>query len=157
MQNSFTLSEALKKLEHFCAYQERCHKEVIQKLRDIRMNSNEIDEVVVHLIEHNFLNEERFAYSFSRGKHRIKGWGKIRIVNELKFRDISKRNIDNALKEISEEEYLETFNKLSENQWENVRESNVLKKRKKVCDYLLRKGYESDLIYAKVKELEFNK
>lgn len=145
---------AKKKLEHYCAYQERCHDEVIQKLRSMALNSDEIDEVVVHLIENNFLNEERFACSFARGKFRIKKWGKIRIVNELKFRTISQYTINQALKEIDEEEYLTTFHSLSELTWNTITEKNKLKKRKKFCDYLLRKGWESNMIYEKVKEFE---
>ena len=147
---------AKKKLEHYCAYQERCHDEVIQKLRNMALNSDEIDEVVVHLIENNFLNEERFACSFARGKFRIKKWGKIRIVNELKFRTISQYNINQALKEIDEEEYLSTFHSLSELTWNTITEKNKLKKRKKFCDYLLRKGWESNMIYEKVKYFESN-
>jgi regulatory protein len=145
---------AKKKLEHYCAYQERCHDEVILKLRSMSLNSVEIDEVVVHLIENNFLNEERFACSFARGKFRIKKWGKIRIVNELKFRTISQYTINQALKEIDEGEYLSTFHSLSELTWNTITEKNKLKKRKKFCDYLLRKGWESTMIYEKVKEFE---
>jgi regulatory protein len=100
------------------------------------------------------LNEERFACSFARGKHRIKSWGRVRIVSELKFRTISQRNITTALKEISEEQYHETFDKLAERNWESLHERNSLKKRKKFCDFLLRKGFESELVYEKVKELE---
>ena len=155
MPNEFpTLSEARLKLEHYCAYQDRCHDEVISKLRSLRMNSQEIDEIVVHLINHNFLNEERFARSFARGKHRIKHWGKIRIVNELKFRNISPHNINTALKEISAEEYNDTFHSTADRHWENLHETNTLKKRKKFCDYFLRKGFESNIIYEKVKDLE---
>lgn len=153
-EKTYTFEEIKNKLEHYCAYQERCHEEVIQKLWSMRMDSANIDEIVVYLIENNYLNEERFACSFSRGKHRIKQWGKIRIVNELKFRKISQYNINTALKEITPEEYAMTFHKLAENHWEHMRESNLLKKRKKFCDFLLRKGFESNLIYEKAKELE---
>ena len=118
------------------------------------MDSDEIDTIVVHLISSNFLNESRFACSFARGKHRIKFWGKIRIVNELKFRKITQYNINLALKEITHEEYTATFDGISQKQWEAIREANRLKKRKKFCDYLLRKGYESNLVYEKAKELE---
>jgi len=93
MNPSYTPKEALQKLEHFCAYQERCHDEVIAKLQSLKMTSEEIDFIVVKLIEDNFLNETRFACSFARGKHRIKHWGKIRITNELKARHISSTNI----------------------------------------------------------------
>ncbi|MDI1254964.1 MAG: regulatory protein RecX [Flavobacterium sp.] len=154
MKNSFTLTEAIQKLEFFCSYQERCHNEIEVKLKAMNMIPEAIDLIIVHLINNNFLNEERFACSFARGKHRIKSWGKIRIVNELKFRNISRFNIDKALKEITDEEYLETFHKTAENNWLSIREKNAMKKRKKFCDFLLRKGFESNLVYEKVKEFE---
>ncbi|MCY1384829.1 Regulatory protein RecX [compost metagenome] len=99
------------------------------------------------------MNEERFACSFARGKHRIKHWGKIRIVNELKSRHISKYNIDTALKEI-QDEYFDTFDLAAEKFWDTISEKNTLKKRKKFCDFFLRKGFESNLIYEKAIELE---
>ncbi|WP_310594406.1 regulatory protein RecX [Flavobacterium sp.] len=152
-----SVKEAIHKIEHFCAYQERCHDEVVQKLRTMKMDSNEIDEILAHLIQENYLNESRFACSFARGKHRIKFWGKVRIVNELKFRNISTYNINLALKEITAEEYDTNFNALAERNWHSIKESNGLKKRKKCCDFLLRKGYENNLVYEKVKELEAGK
>lgn len=153
-EKTYTVQEAKLKLEYFCSYQERCHVEVVEKLRSMKMIPEAIDLIVVHLLDQNFLSEERFACSFARGKHRIKGWGKIRIVNELKFRSISKYNIDTALKEISLEEYLSNFHRIAENHWQNMQERNSLKRRKKFCDFLLRKGFESNLIYEKVKDLE---
>jgi regulatory protein len=149
-----SLKEAKLKIEYFCSYQERCHEEVVSKLRSMKLDSDEIDQIMVHLIADNFLNEERFACSFARGKHRIKHWGKIRIVNELKFKNISQTLINTALQEITPEEYLETFHTLSERHWETIQEKNTLKKRKKFCDYMLRRGFESNLVYDKVKELE---
>ncbi|CAD0000417.1 regulatory protein RecX [Flavobacterium chungangense] len=149
-----TIKEALQKLEHFCAYQDRCHDEVVTKLHSLKMSSDETDIIIVKLIEDNFLNETRFACSFARGKHRIKNWGKIRIVNELKIRHISTTNINLALKEITPDEYEATFNQVSERFWENLTETNSLKRRKKFCDYMLRRGYESNLVYDKMKELE---
>ncbi len=145
---------ARQKLEFYCSYQERCHQEVHEKLYSYELSENERNQIIVHLIEHNFLNEERFARSFARGKFRIKHWGKNRIVIELKQRQISAANIKCGLTEISEEEYQEAFDKLAEKHWETIRETNALKKKKKFCDYLLRKGWESNLVYGKVKELE---
>ena len=151
---TYSLMEAQSKLENYCAYQERCHKEIVEKLRGMNMIPQAIDLIIVHLIDNKYLNEERFACSFARGKHRIKHWGKIRIVNELKFRKISQYNITTALKEITAEEYNNNFHTLADRQWENIREINGIKKRKKFCDFLLRKGFESNLIYEKVKDLE---
>ena len=150
---SFTFDEILRKAESYCAYQERCHNEVIQKLKTFTASETVIDNAMVHLIQNNFLNEERFACSFARGKHRIKHWGRIRIVRELKARSISKYTIDKALKEIDSEEYFAKFNTLSEKIWESISEKNIQKKKKKFCDYLLRKGFETSLIYEKLQDL----
>jgi regulatory protein len=152
MTEKLTLAEATLKLEYYCSYQERCHSEVVDKLYQLGMKSDEIDVVVVHLLQHHFLNEERFARSFARGKHRIKSWGKIRIVNELKARQISAPNIKAALTEINEEEYLATFHQLAERHWHSLTERKGPKKNKKFCDYLLRRGWESQLVYEKMKE-----
>jgi regulatory protein len=154
MTEKLTADEARLKLEYYCSYQERCHQEVVQKSYDLGLKANETDAVIVHLLQNNFLNEERFARSFARGKHRIKAWGKVRIVNELKQRQISAPNIKLALTEISEEEYEETLDKLAERHWESIRETNPQKKKKKFCDYLLRKGWESNLVYGKLKQFE---
>lgn len=150
MYKSYTVEEAQKKLEHYCSYQERCHDEVIQKLKSYNIIPQAIDLIIVHLIDNNFLNEERFACSFARGKFRIKHWGKRRITLELKARNISKYNIDRALKEITTEEYLETFHYIADKQWETVSEENILKKKKKVMDFLLRKGFESNIVQEKI-------
>jgi len=154
MKDVFSIKEAKQKIEFFCSYQERCHEEVVSKLRSMKMEADEIDEIMVHLIGSNFLNEERFACSFARGKHRIKHWGKIRIINELKFKKISQTLINTALKEITPEEYMETFHALAERHWETIRESDVQKKKKKFCDYMLRRGFESNLVFEKSKDLE---
>lgn len=146
MYKSYTLDEAKRKLEHYCSYQERCHEEVYQKLKSLNMIPQAIDTVMVHLIENNFLNEERFACSFARGKFRIKGWGRIRITNELKARNISIYNINKSLKEITPEEYQETFMRLFEKEWQSNPGKDLQQKRKKVADYLLRKGYESNMV-----------
>lgn len=151
---SYTVAEATQKLESYCAYQERCHEEVLQKLKSLNMIPQAIDAIIGHLIEHNFLNEERYARAFARGKFRIKKWGRRRIVQELKLRAISRYNIEAALKEIDETAYAETFNNLAEHLWQASSESNLFKKKKKVLDALLRKGYESNLIYDKLNELE---
>lgn len=142
----YTVDEAKKKLEYFCSYQERCHEEVERKLRSMKMIPLAADTIIAHLIEHNFLNEERFACSFARGKHRIRKWGRIRIISELKARHISRYNINKALAEI-EGEYLDTFYALAASLKNSTKEANALKKKKKIFDALCRKGYESSLIY----------
>jgi len=151
--NSFTVEEAKRKLEHYCAYQERCHQEVVAKLKELNMIPEAIDEIVVHLLEHNFLNETRFAETFSRGKFRVKKWGKIKIERELKSRKISAYNIKKGLQQISNEDYFQTFDELALKRFEALNETNTYKKRKKLADYLLYRGWESALVYEKAKEL----
>ncbi len=152
-KKTYTVDEAKKKLEYYCAYQERCHKEVTQKLKDMYMIPQAIDVIIVHLLEHNFLNEERFAKTFVRGKFKIKHWGKRRLTLELKRKDISKVNINQALREINETEYNEVFNDLAEKRLPFIKETNKFKKKKKLADYLLYRGWESHLVYKKVNEL----
>ena len=150
---AYSVSEATRKLEAYCAYQERCHKEVIEKLKTYGMIPEAIDHILGHLIQENFLNEERFAQSFARGKFTIKKWGKKRIVNELKQRDISRFNIQSALREIKEAAYLQTLDELAKKRLGQITETNVMKKRKKLADYLLYRGWESSLVYQKIQEL----
>lgn len=140
-------------MENFCAYQERCHKEVAQKLYDLHMIPEAREKITLHLLQHNFLNEERFSKTFARGKFSIKNWGRIRIVNELKFRNISPYNIKTALKEIDEEAYLKTLQKVAEKKVAVIKEPNAFKKRNKLLTYLSSKGYESELIYEVVNGL----
>ncbi len=150
---SYTLTEAIKKMERYCAYQERCHKEVRSKLQEMRMIPEAIDHILAHLIQNNYLNEERYAQHFARGKFRIKKWGHNRILKELRQRDISQYAINSALKEISEEEYLAVFSELAEKRWRQLTDDNLQKKKRKFVDYLLYRGWESTLIYPKVEEL----
>lgn len=150
---AYSLTEATRKLESYCAYQERCHKEVVEKLKGMRMIPEAIDQITTHLIQENFLNEERFSKSYARGKFTIKKWGKNRIVNELKLRQVSKFNIKSALAEINEEDYHRTLDELAKKRLTQISETNVQKKKKKLADYLLYRGWESNLVYEKLKEL----
>ncbi|MCG2429895.1 regulatory protein RecX [Aequorivita xiaoshiensis] len=152
---TYTVDEAKRRLERYCAYQERCHKEVQQKLYEMRMIPLAIDQIIDHLLRHNFLNETRFAQAFARGKFRTKKWGRNRIVNELKMRQISKFNIKIALKEIPDSEYYKTFEALAEKRMQQLSsEKNLQKKRKKLADYLFYRGWESELVYEKIRELK---
>lgn len=152
-KRTYTLEEAKKALENYCAYQERCHKEVKQKLKDMHMIPEAIDVVVVHLLQHNYLNEERFTKAYVRGKLKNKKWGKQRLTQELKKREISKVNITKALADIDDEDYLNIFNDLAEKKLGLIKENNIYKRKKKLADYLLYRGWEPFLVYDKVNEL----
>ncbi|CAM1334632.1 regulatory protein RecX [Tenacibaculum aestuariivivum] len=147
----FTVEEIKRKVEYYCVYQDRCHKEVETKLREYNVVPEAREMILLGLMENNFLNEERFSKSFARGKFRIKKWGKQRIVRELKFRNISAYNIKTALKEINEQDYMTTLYSLLEKKNNQVSDTNVFKRKKKIADYLLYRGFESNLVYEALK------
>ena len=122
---------ATEKMKAYCAYQERCHKEVKEKLFKLELYGDDADEIIITLIQDNFLNEERFAKAQVRGKFRIKKWGKERIIRELKFKLISEYNIISALNEIDENEYYTTFNELAIKRLSELKELNKYKKQKR--------------------------
>ncbi len=152
-QKTYTINEAKKKAERYCAYQERCHLEVITKLRTMRMIPEALDLITTHLIQNDFLNEERFSRSYARGKFNIKNWGKVRIISELHRRNISKFNIKLAMEEIDEEDYVEKLDLIARNKLIQIKEGNLQKQRKKLADYLLYRGWETNLVYSKISEL----
>ena len=119
-------AEALSKLQGYCAYQDRCHQEVRSKLLDLGIYGNDLEEIMADLIQENFLNEERYARSFARGKFRIKKWGRNRIRRELKMRDISDYCLRKAMAEIEEEEYLKTLRKVLEKKDKLLKEKGRL-------------------------------
>ena len=142
----FTVDDIQKKLEYYCVYQDRCHQEVEKKLREFNLIPEAREKILLHLLKENFLNEERFARSFARGKFRIKQWGRNRIIRELKFRNISAYIINQALTEIDEDEYAETLSKLYEKKKVSIKELNPFKQKQKIYQYLYRQGFESSLI-----------
>jgi regulatory protein len=146
-------TDGLKKLERYCAYQDRCHQEVRSKGLDIGLYGDELEEVIATLIENNFLNEERFARSFARGKFRMKKWGRVRIRQELKMRKISAYCIRKGLEEIEEDQYLKTLDEIIGKRSERHPGIPAYQQRKKVVDYLLRRGYEVALSWERAKVL----
>jgi len=153
---SLTKAEALVKLRHYCAYQDRSHGEVRTKLLKLKVYGDLLEEVMSDLIDEDFVNEERFAKNFARGKFRIKGWGKIRIRRELMAKKISEYSIKKAIKEVEEEggyeealcNILAKYISTRKTKWPN----HIL--RQKVYKYGVRKGYESQLV-ARVVAAEF--
>lgn len=152
-QKVFTVDEIKKKLEYYCAYQDRCHQEVEKKLSEFRLIPKARELILLHLMQHDFLNEERFAKSFARGKFRIKKWGRKRIVQELKLRQISDYNIKTALKEIDEEDYYTELEKIAISKSNSIQEKSSYVKKQKLYRYLYNRGYESDLINEIIKKL----
>ncbi|MDD3771691.1 MAG: RecX family transcriptional regulator [Weeksellaceae bacterium] len=145
---SFTVNEIRDKIAKYCAYQDRCHWEVEQKLTEFQLIPEAYDSIFIYLIENKFLNEERFVNSFVSGKFKIKKWGKIKIQIELKKRKIPMNLIEKGLKTIDETEYQSTLEELHNKKKTSLKsERESWKKKMKIRNYLLQKGYEADLIY----------
>jgi regulatory protein len=141
-----TKEQALQKLRQYCAYQERSHFEVKQKLWDLGVRRAEHDEIISSLIEEDYLNEERFAKAFVGGKFRMKDWGRKKIYYALKEKQVSEYNIKKAMKEIDDEEYKKILKELAEKKYELLKGEQYLVRKKKTMDYLMQKGYEMDLV-----------
>ena len=143
----FTRQQALPKIKQFCAYQERCHSEIKEKLYGFGLTTNESEEIITKLIEENYLNEERFAIQFAGGKFRIKQWGRIKIKYELKKKNVSEYCIKKALFALNDTDYIATLSKLADTKFRLLKnEKNQFAKKKKLQTHLRLKGYEGDLI-----------
>ena len=141
-------AEALAKIQHYCAYQERSHREVKDKLFGYGLRSADVDDVVTHLITCGFLNEERFAKAFAGGKFRMKKWGRLKIKRELELYGLTKNCIAMGLKEIDERDYRKSLRQIIEKKWEQTLEINPYKKKDKVARFAIAKGYEPELVWS---------
>lgn len=126
-----TKEQALQKLKHYCAYQERCHSEVKEKLYQLGVWKKEHDEIIASLIEENYLNEERFAVAYAGGHFRIKQWGRIKIKYELKQKQVSEYSIKKALKQIEDEEYGKVLEKLAREKYAALKKEQFLVRKKR--------------------------
>jgi regulatory protein len=146
-------AEALAKIQRYCAYQERSHREVKKKLFDYGLYAGQVDEILTHLITQGFLNEERFAKAFAGGKFRMKQWGRLKIKNELEQRGLTKNCINRGMKEIDPSDYAKTLKNLLKKKAAATQESNPYKKRDKIARYAIGKGYEPELVWEYLRDL----
>ncbi|MDP3930579.1 MAG: regulatory protein RecX [Bacteroidota bacterium] len=150
-----TQNEAILKAANYCAYQERCHNEVHAKLQEWGIYGEEASQVILFLIENNYLNEERFAQAFAGGKFRVKKWGRTKIKRELKLRQISDYCINLGLKEIDADDYVNTLKEIIEKQFEKSKLTHPILKKQKAFQYAMQRGYESDIIQDVLKNLGY--
>lgn len=153
MERKSSATKARERILRYCAYQERCHAEVRRKLFDMDVPYGEADELIAFLITEGFLNEERFARSFARGRFRLKRWGRVKIARELESRGLSQTCIRSGLAEIEEGEYRATLGDLLSRKKGEVQDSNVFVRRDKIAGYAVRRGFEPDLVWAMLKDL----
>lgn len=159
VSRTLTPQQALQKLKHYCAYQERSHSEVKEKAYGFGLRRQEVDEVISELIQEDYLNEERFAIAFAGGKFRMKGWGRVKIKYELKQRKVSEYCIRKALQEIDETIYQKTLETLAKKKWSSIRGAgtNAFVKMSKTRDYLMQRGFEASLINEVIGRLRSGK
>ena len=153
-KQNLTPEQALQKARQYCAYQERCHKEVKDKLYGFGLHKKEVEEVLSQLIEENYLNEERFAVQFAGGRFRIKHWGRVKIKYELKQKQVSDYCVRKALAAIDEDDYEKAAQKLFDEKLRGLKsEKNIFIKKRKLQDHLLQKGYEAEMIRKMISKI----
>ncbi len=146
-QQKLTPQQALPKLQQYCAYQERCHSEVKNKLFEYGVYGDDADIIISKLIEEDYLNEQRFAIQFASGRFRLKHWGKVKIKYELKQKAVSEYCIKKALQGIDADDYEKTLQELSDQKLKTLKsEKNIFIRKRKLRDFLLQKGFEMDLV-----------
>jgi len=145
-KKQLTREQALQKLRYYCRYQERCHSEVKNKLFELGVDKNEHDELIMELVEGNFLDEERFALAFAVGRFKLKQWGRKKIQYALKEKKVDKGSIEKALGQIREKDYLYMLRKLAREKYASLKNEQYLNRKRKTIDYLMQKGYEAELI-----------
>ncbi len=145
-KETLTKEKALQKLRHYCRYQERCHNEVKNKLFELGVDKNEHDEMIMDMIEENYLDEERFALAFTIGRFKMKQWGRKKIQYALKEKMVSEDSIQKAIKQIDERNYIYTLKKIAKEKYASLKNEQYLIRKKKTMDYLMQKGFEIELI-----------
>jgi regulatory protein len=148
-----TYEEAKQKALRYCAYQERSHQEVKNKLFELGLLSSSVDELLAYLITENFVNEERFAKSFAGGKFRLKRWGRIKIQHELESKNLTKNCIRIGLQEIDDEDYVQALKELLQQKMASLNEGNLFVARDRTSKFAIQRGFEPDLVWRMVKEL----
>ena len=148
-KKSYTFEEIKQKMVNYCVYQDRCHQEVEQKMRDFLLIPEAKDEIFLFLMKENYLNEERFTRSYIRGKFNIKHWGKNKIKNHLKFKGVSEKLIVKCFDEIDDTDYRKTLHKLYENYYDKQKGLKEYQKKSKTIKYVMGRGFE----YAEIEEM----
>ncbi|WP_028786113.1 regulatory protein RecX [Terrimonas ferruginea] len=152
-KKQLTKEQALQKLKQYCAYQERSHSEVRDKLYQLGVWKRDHDEIIGTLIEEDYLNEERFAIAYAGGKYRMKQWGRVKIRYALKQKEVSEYLIKKALKQIDEDEYRILLQKIATERYASLKGEQYLVRKKKTLDYLIQRGFEHELIHPVVEKI----
>ncbi len=142
----FSFQEIKQKLVNYCVYQDRCHFEIEQKMKEFVLIPEAKDEIFMYLIKENYLNEERFTRSYIRGKFYLKHWGKNKIKQHLFQKLITEKLISKCFDEIDPADYTTTCKKLYEDYFSKLSKMKDYQKKAKTISYMLAKGYEYDVL-----------
>ena len=149
----YDLKEVKSRIRFYCSKEDRCHQQVMDKLLDYGISIGVSEEILLELVQEKYVDEERYARSFCSGKFKIKKWGRRKIIFELKKKRVSEVCIQKGMEEIDEAVYLYTLQQLLEKKNDLMKETNQFIRKKKMVDYLVRKGYETDLVWEAVHKL----
>lgn len=153
-KSNYDIKNLIEQLKSYCAIQERCSNDIVTKMKSWRITNKNQNKILEILIQEDFINDKRYSKSFCRGKFRIKKWGKIKIVNELKRKNINSTTIISSLNEISDMDYSKELDIQFNKKKQSITTLNYYEKKKKIANYLIGKGYESNLVWEKLRELK---
>lgn len=153
-KSNYDIKNLIEQLKSYCAIQERCSNDIVTKMKSWRITNKNQNKILEILVKEDFINDKRYSKSFCRGKFRIKKWGKIKIVNELKRKNINTTTIISSLNEISDMDYSKELDTLFNKKKQSINTLNYYEKKKKIANYLIGKGYESNLVWEKLRELK---
>ncbi|OFZ00284.1 MAG: RecX family transcriptional regulator [Bacteroidetes bacterium RIFCSPLOWO2_12_FULL_31_6] len=153
-KKKLTPNQATIKAQLSCAYQERCQQEMRDKLYEWGLYSNDVENIIANLISDNYLNEERFAKAYAGGKFRIKKWGRVKIKIELKRRKISDYCIKKAMQEIDENDYIKILKDVITKKLKEIPKGKQQIRNYKAAQYTISRGFEGDLVWEEIKQLE---
>ena len=153
-KSNYDIKNLIEQLKSYCAIQERCSNDIVTKMKSWRITNKNQNKILEILIQEDFINDKRYSKSFCRGKFRIKKWGKIKIVNELKRKNINPTTIISSLNEISDMDYFKELDTQFNKKKQSITTLNYYEKKKKIANYLIGKGYESNLVWEKLRELK---
>jgi regulatory protein len=141
-----SVEDALEKMKKYCAYQERCHHDVRYKIIEYGVYGDDLEDIISELIQENYLNEERYAIAYVRGKFRQNNWGRNKIMVGLKAKHISDYCIKKGMQEIDEKIYLETASSIAKKRKSIKKYANQWDQKNDLTNYLMSRGYEYEII-----------
>jgi regulatory protein len=153
MEQTIDFQSALDRCRHLASKSETCSADVAEKLRRWCLSSEQSAEIIGNLISEKFIDDQRFAIAYVKDKTRFNHWGRIKTTAMLRQKQINQGIINKAFDELDPQVYLSVFESEMEKKERSLKKIAVFERRQKVANYLLSKGFESDLIFDRIKEI----